>query len=378
MKLMVFKKYLIKIKRKIYRLINFALVKKPKGFITIDLISAKRKLKNFDNVTINTYTEEYEQDNIFCKNLPGDSWSSMSPFNASTFIIFLEISNSSFRFSNNYLIAPDNNAIYQDGFPFKGTLFSKYSLSWRIKKFKGTIAFLSNSWVENYYHWLAFTLPLLRIYNNFIPLDSINYFYVGEVQLSNFQVETLKMIGIGRERIITTACKGDKLLTAFSLTKKQNTGIFYRSFHDYSFTRKVILPYIQSQLYSPKKIYVARGDVNKRKVINEKEVIKYLSSIGFVSVSMDGKKVIEQAAIFFNAEAIVAPHGAALANLMFSREGTIVIELFSEQNCEISHFSTACFIKANYYYMKCKQLQNSNIEVDLEKLNAICQMAKVA
>ena len=42
---------------------------------------------------------------------------------------------------------------------------------------------------------------------------------------------------------------------------------------------------------------------------------------------MDGRSIGEQAAMFASAAVIVATHGAALANLVFSRPGTTVIEL---------------------------------------------------
>ena len=41
--------------------------------------------------------------------------------------------------------------------------------------------------------------------------------------------------------------------------------------------------------------------------------------------------VKDQAAAFAHAELIVAPHGGALTNLMFCREGTKVVELLSSK-----------------------------------------------
>ena len=62
-------------------------------------------------------------------------------------------------------------------------------------------------------------------------------------------------------------------------------------------------------------------------MLNEEEVFALLEPAGFEAVTMDGRSIGEQAALFASAEVIVATHGAALANLVFSRPGTTVIEL---------------------------------------------------
>lgn len=75
-----------------------------------------------------------------------------------------------------------------------------------------------------------------------------------------------------------------------------------------------------------RRIYVRRG-VQRRAVLNEDDVLALLETAGFEAVTMDGRSIGEQAAMFASAEVIVAAHGAALANLVFSRPGTVVIEL---------------------------------------------------
>jgi len=76
-----------------------------------------------------------------------------------------------------------------------------------------------------------------------------------------------------------------------------------------------------------RRIYVARGSTPRRRVVNEDEVRELLVRRGFVTVSMDGKSVAEQAEIFAAAEVVVSVHGAALTNLVFARPHTRVVEL---------------------------------------------------
>ncbi len=77
-----------------------------------------------------------------------------------------------------------------------------------------------------------------------------------------------------------------------------------------------------------KKLYISRGDATLRRVKNEKEVLALLEPLGFEGQMISHLPFPEQAALFASADVIVAPHGAALANLMFCRPGTQVLEVF--------------------------------------------------
>jgi capsular polysaccharide biosynthesis protein len=70
-------------------------------------------------------------------------------------------------------------------------------------------------------------------------------------------------------------------------------------------------------------------------VVNEEEVFDLLEASGFEAVVMDGRSIREQAALFASADVVVAAHGAALANLVFSRPGSVVIELMGKNTASI-------------------------------------------
>lgn len=88
-----------------------------------------------------------------------------------------------------------------------------------------------------------------------------------------------------------------------------------------------------------KKLYISRGDATLRRVKNEKEVLALLEPLGFEGQMISHLPFPEQAALFASADVIVAPHGAALANLMFCRPGTQVLEVFPE------NYFNDCFIR---------------------------------
>jgi capsular polysaccharide biosynthesis protein len=75
----------------------------------------------------------------------------------------------------------------------------------------------------------------------------------------------------------------------------------------------------------PSRIYLSRS--GRRVVTNEDQVVALLSSYGFEFVHDRPRPVEEQIGLFRHASVIVAPHGAALANLTWSAPGTLLIEL---------------------------------------------------
>ena len=86
---------------------------------------------------------------------------------------------------------------------------------------------------------------------------------------------------------------------------------------------------VKSDYVSPRNIYVSRSDAKIRFVSNESELKDILGEFGFETMSMTRLSIADQVEVFRNAEFIVGPHGAALANLAFAKPGATLIEFFS-------------------------------------------------
>ena len=80
----------------------------------------------------------------------------------------------------------------------------------------------------------------------------------------------------------------------------------------------------------PDKILLCRGIKNSRNIRNRKAVIEALSALGFAAIQPEKLSFDEQAMIFARAEFIVSEFGAAMANVMFCRPGTKVVEIIAE------------------------------------------------
>ncbi|MGL6135708.1 MAG: glycosyltransferase family 61 protein, partial [Planktothrix sp.] len=78
-----------------------------------------------------------------------------------------------------------------------------------------------------------------------------------------------------------------------------------------------------------KRIYITRNSAKSRRILNEDELLAVLQPLGFQSIQLESMSVLEQAALFSQAEIIIGPHGSGLTNLVFCQPQTQVIELFS-------------------------------------------------
>ena len=118
--------------------------------------------------------------------------------------------------------------------------------------------------------------------------------------------------------------------------------------------------FIRSRLRDPalelvpgRRIYITRGTArNTRSVTNEAEVVEMLAGRGFTVVDPGTLPVAEQIRTFAEAEWIVSPHGAALANLAFASPGASVIEMFPPDYVQTCYWKLAwCVPGLAYRYL---------------------------
>ncbi|WP_025313463.1 glycosyltransferase family 61 protein [Roseicyclus elongatus] len=75
-------------------------------------------------------------------------------------------------------------------------------------------------------------------------------------------------------------------------------------------------------------LYISRAKAQRRRMVNERDLIGGLRQLGFVSVEMEDLQGPGQLAAVAAADVIIAPHGGALATLFAARPGAAVLELF--------------------------------------------------
>jgi len=79
------------------------------------------------------------------------------------------------------------------------------------------------------------------------------------------------------------------------------------------------------------KIYISRADASERQITNENELVDELEAYGFESYELASMSLVEQMALFSQADVVVGPHGAGLANITFCSD-CLVVEIVGVKN----------------------------------------------
>ena len=94
--------------------------------------------------------------------------------------------------------------------------------------------------------------------------------------------------------------------------------------------------------------------------------MRCLVALGFQSLHCEDMDFDEQAAAFRQAEVVVAPHGAGLANLLFCRPGTKVLEIFPASLLRTCYWSLAEALGLDYAYVFGEARENGSQEADIQ------------
>jgi hypothetical protein len=243
---------------------------------------------------------------------------------------------------------------------------------YRTKKTKinATVAHLCLSGLEaNYYHFL--TECLGRFYllkqSKFKP----DYYIIADQQ--PFQAEMLNLLGIPKEKIIST--KPNQLLQVATLIVPDLINNWeYINYRDTQAYQKQWAPSWLVNLYREKlslltaqnvkgtKIYISRDKAQYRTFENKKEANPVFAELGFETYYLEEMNITRQIEVFANAAFIVGVHGAGLANLYFANTKAKVLEIFPEHYHDNSYraLSTAQGLSYSYIIGKTPVLENSN------------------
>jgi hypothetical protein len=76
-----------------------------------------------------------------------------------------------------------------------------------------------------------------------------------------------------------------------------------------------------------RRLYVSRDRASRRRLVNEDDVWSRLRALGFERIFMEELSFQDQVRAMGEADAVAAPHGAGLTNVMFCPPGTPVLEI---------------------------------------------------
>jgi hypothetical protein len=192
----------------------------------------------------------------------------------------------------------------------------------------GVHCLLGHPWSYGYYHWLFEALPRLALIQNVPSLTSVPLIVPAE--LKRFQKETLRLAGIGDSRVVpfTGRCWQVEKLYFPSLPAPSGNP----SPHAVEWLRSTFGSGRKDQDGLPagkgRRLYLSRSDAPQRKLLNEAEITAWLQSVGFEIYCAGEHSFADQVATFEEAACVIAPHGAAVSNMVFAPPQAKLIELF--------------------------------------------------
>ena len=239
---------------------------------------------------------------------------------------------------------------------------------------------MTSSLQGGYYHWLMDVLPRIHMLRS--QGTGTDRLFVQAKH--RFQRETLRLLGITGTQLVNTEdyefVSASELVVPFHEIASRMAYPRWVS----EFLRGTFLHMeTQKRPSDPmRRLYISRGDAQWRQVVNEPEVMKVLERLGFRSVTPGQLSFIEQVRLFRDAEVIVAPHGAALSNLVFCQPGTKVLE-FQQLKLDSCFFRLSRRVGLDYYYLRSSTgpvnpvNNHQQITVDITELRQTLQLAAI-
>jgi Glycosyltransferase 61 len=219
----------------------------------------------------------------------------------------------------------------------------------RLEHVDGTLLNLTTRGsTANYYHFLLDVLPRYGIFSEALPGRVPDAVYVPHS--ARYQKQLLSMTGIDQLPLIDagkhTALQADRLLVPSTPNQELAAPLWV-----VDWLRRTLPPSGATDM--PTKLYVTRGDApNTRRYVEEPQLWPSLERQGFTRVDPGALTVQEQIDWFAAADVVVAPHGAALSNLVFCKPGVRILELFAPNYVNHCYWTIASALPdATYHYL---------------------------
>jgi len=220
-----------------------------------------------------------------------------------------------------------------------------------LEKVDGKVALLSGLAAHVYYHWMIDILPRIELVRRSgINLSEIDWFVINSYDMP-YQRETLKILGIPEAKIIESDRHG--YLQANELIVPSFPGYLdWVPEGTIKFLRQTFLTQVNlNNTQISKKIYISRANGKNRQLVNELEVSELLHREGFQTIFLEEMTILEQVAVFSNADIIVASHGSGLTNIVFCSPDTKIVELFSPNYVRTDYWMISQQLQLEHYYL---------------------------
>jgi capsular polysaccharide biosynthesis protein len=282
----------------------------------------------------------------------------------------------------NAAINVDSGVFYSNKAPIVQSFFGKNKMLKLIKigfKYsileKSVFTVIQHGPWENYYHWYIDSVSRVwGLHDQCSVSYSTVKLYLSK-DLNLLELDFLKALLPPNVKIVQVAkgtlVRGHKAIYLPFLSR-DCSGSLPSDFLKFYLDKAVSFFNLQKMKNAPLKLFVSRRSANKRRIINEAELIELIESAGYLVVECDNLNIGEQASLFYNANKILAQHGAALTNLLYV-ESAEIVEIFHSANTHLNHYRDLCLQKRLQYtsvYLNGPD-KDSDIYLDLKIIKAL-------
>lgn len=263
---------------------------------------------------------------------------------------------------------------------FQDTLLLRQWMGEKVEAPKDGIAICHNQWsVENYYHWLADTLPRLLVLRQLHPnIPLLLPQPVPPKQLPDYIRLTAAALGftkyvpVNPRQILHAECVVLPELTATPITQNPELIRQVRA--------ELVRAYSPAPAPATRRVYAARPATGARKIVNEADVDEVLDAYGFEKVYFERLSFFEQIQLMHETVVLLGVHGAGMANMFFLQDGAKVLELLYEEHQVHCYFWLASSFELPYFFVPCQctepeKTSHSDMRVDVNLLRQIIDQA---
>jgi hypothetical protein len=263
------------------------------------------------------------------------------------------------------IITKENQVVfdvsYPSGSPESHPIFAYRDLG-KISRIDERVAVLSYKVQKNYYDWMLGVLPRLHL----LRKSGVQYDRITVAQDHRFQRDTLRYLQVDPKILVTDNSYVEaKELIVPVLTALNKLG--NQPMWALKFLRDSFLP-LATDSRSSAKVYISRSTARYRRINNEIELLRVLEKFGFETYFPEQMSIPDQISLFNNADCVISAHGAALANLVFCKPKTKVIEIYNP-NYPVDYYKTLSTKLGLHHYSffgKGKQRKHHRIYEDIE------------
>ena len=206
----------------------------------------------------------------------------------------------------------------------------------------------------NYYHWLLDLLPrvllLKHATQNFSNYDAL----LLNGSRATYERETLAALEVPPEKIRFVDSR-DRFQIASAVFPSLDINILAPwKVHG---LRELLSSGKPNQ---HRRLYFSRARAAVRRIANEKEISEVLRQQDFEILEAETLSWREQADLFANASVIVAPHGAALANIVFCQLGTRIVEITTRAGYRDWYWELAAVAGLSYEVLEAQPTRSAS------------------